>query len=92
VVSPWIPPQWWEYHVSAPRPVDILAAVMMCVASFGSGWVVGRLHRAHHAAILLSYFASFLLWMLVILAFVPQRVPEHTYVYNLGAWSIVLSL
>jgi hypothetical protein len=91
VIAPRIPASWWAFHAAAPRPVDVIAAVLMCVASFGSGWVVGRLHRAHHAAMFLAYLAAFAVWMLVMLTVMPQRVAQHSYGYNLTAWTIVLS-
>src|SRR5439155_4041033 len=53
VLAKAIPPSWWSYQGGYPRPVELVAAFLMCVAVFSSGWLVARLHRANLAGTLL---------------------------------------
>jgi hypothetical protein len=92
VLAQEVPPSWWTYHPTYPRGVEVLAALLMCVATFSSGWIVARLHRAHLAGMVLAYFVSFLSYGLVLVATVPQRIPYHSYAYNLLVWVGVISL
>ena len=92
VLAKAIPPSWWSYQGGYPRPVELVAAFLMCVAVFSSGWLVARLHRANLAGTLLVYFASFVSYGLVLVVSVPQRLPYHSYAYNLAAWFTVVAL
>src|SRR5712691_6003169 len=47
VLAKQAPPSWWTYHRYYPRVVEVVAMTLMCIAAFGSGWIVARLHRAH---------------------------------------------
>lgn len=85
VIAKEVPASWWTHHGNYPRGVEIVAGTLMCVAAFGSGWVVARLHRSHRVAMLLAYFASFLLYGLAFMAAVP---PSH----SRYAWAMVFAL
>ena len=92
VLAPAVPPSWFAYHPVFPRGVELAAALLMCVSTFGSSWIVARLHRAHLAATLLVYFASFVAYGVALVASVPQRIPYHSYAYNLSTWVAVTAL
>jgi hypothetical protein len=89
----YVPVSWLLPHSGYPRGIEIVAALLMCVATFSSGWLVARFHRAHLAGTVLVYFASFVLYGLIVVVFVPQRLQNaHSYAYNFTSWLLVMAL
>ena len=79
-------PQW------LPRPSEVVLTLLMCAATFSSGWIVASAHRAHRIGAMCAYFGSFLLYGAVLVAIMPGRMPDRSHEYNFWAWMIVVML
>jgi hypothetical protein len=92
VLASEVPLSWWTYHPYYPRGVETLAVILMCIATFSSGWIVARSHRPHRLGMVLAYAVSFIAYGAILATTVPLRISYRSYPYSLSAWAIGIAL
>lgn len=80
VLGRLLPASWWAIrwiYVRGwvlPRGVDMLIVPVACLAGFGIGWIIGRLYRPHHRAMVLLFVSSLFLALVPTFFFVLETM------------------